>query len=162
MLVTRDKLSCTGASISWVSNELQFADGMTKQSATSLLAQRLRNHVICLKLDPNFTISKKKILEHRKESQMRYAFTKPLTQMTIFASLATTTTAHSIELPDHNQDHLMDNQNLIFLADFTLMIAFLANLIWHLCTKATKKATKSSQSTTIDPQEEEDDQQGDE
>ena len=89
---------------------------------------------------------------------MRYAYTKPLTQMAMFATLPTTTTAHTTEPPDHNQDRMMDNQNFIFLAGFTLMIALLANLIWHLCTKATKKATRPSQSTTTDPQEEEEDE----
>ena len=105
--------------------ELQFADGMTKQSAASLLAQRLRSHTTCLKPDPNFTASKKKTLESRKQSQMRYALTKPLAQMAMFASLATTTTAHSIEHTDNFQDHLMDNQNFIFLTGFTLMVAML-------------------------------------
>ena len=47
--------------------------------------------------EANFTASKKKTLESRKQSQMRYALTKPLAQMAMIASLATTTTAHSTE-----------------------------------------------------------------
>ena len=49
VLVTKDKLSCTGASISWISSELQFADGMTKHSAAALITQRLRSHITCLR-----------------------------------------------------------------------------------------------------------------
>ena len=63
VLVTRDKLSCTGATTAWVSSELQYADGMTKQAAAGLLAQRLRSHTTCLRPDASFTASKKKSLD---------------------------------------------------------------------------------------------------
>ena len=112
---------------------------MTKQSAASLLAQRLRSHTTCLKPDPNFTASKKKTLESRKQNQMCYVLTKPLAQMAIIASLATTSIAHSTKPTDKLQDHLMDNQNFIFLTDFTLMVTMLTNLIWYLCTRVANK-----------------------
>ena len=40
-LVTRDKLKEVGGSARWVSSERQYADGLTKDSATQLLADRL-------------------------------------------------------------------------------------------------------------------------
>ena len=127
VLVTKDKLSCTGASIAWVSSELQFADGMTKHSAAALLAQRLRSHITCRRPDPNFTAAKKKTVEQRKSSQMRYAVTKPTAQLALLASLATTTTAHSTNLTEPPTDN-MDYQNFTFLAVFTVMVALLVNM----------------------------------
>ena len=51
-----------------------------------------------LRPEPNFTASKKKTLENRRQSQMRYAPTKPLGHL---AMLAATTTAHSTEARQH-------------------------------------------------------------
>ena len=45
VLVTQDKLSCCGASPMWVSSERQHSDGLTKQSAAQLLADRMRTHL---------------------------------------------------------------------------------------------------------------------
>lgn len=59
VLVTQDKLRCTGARVSWVSSELQYADGPTKQAAAQLLADRLRSHITRLKTDVTFQASKK-------------------------------------------------------------------------------------------------------
>ena len=135
VLVTRDKLACTGATTSWVSSELQYADGMTKNTAASLLAQRLRTHVTCLRPDPNFTASKKKTLQQRKQSQMRYAIPKKATQMAMMASMTTTTVALNT---DNNNaihtDNMNDNNFMFLIILFTLAIALVANLIWHLLT----------------------------
>ena len=43
VLVTRDKLACTGASTSWVSSELQYADGMTKNHSSELTSSTTSN-----------------------------------------------------------------------------------------------------------------------
>ena len=126
VLVTRDKLACTGATTSWVSSELQYADGMTKNTAASLLAQRRRTHVTCLRPDPNFTASKKKTLQQRKQSQMRYAIPKKATQMAMMASMTTQTMATHTDNNNTNHTDNMNNDN------FTLAIALVANLIWHL------------------------------
>jgi len=135
VLVTRDKLACTGATTSWVSSELQYADGMTKNTAASLLAQRLRTHVTCLRPDPNFTASKKKTLQQRKQSQMRYAIPKKTKQMAMMASMTTTTVALNT---DNNNtihtDNMNDNNFMFLIILFTLAIALVANLIWHLLT----------------------------
>ena len=66
--------SCTSASTACASSELQFADGMAKQAAAGLLAQRLRSHVCD---HANFTASKKKSLDQRRQSQARCATQSP-------------------------------------------------------------------------------------
>lgn len=42
-LVCRDKLACCNGRVMWVSSELQYADGLTKDSAAALLGQRLHD-----------------------------------------------------------------------------------------------------------------------
>ena len=42
----RDKLCCCGGATMWVSSERQYSDGLTKQSAAQLLADRLRTHLV--------------------------------------------------------------------------------------------------------------------
>ena len=70
-------------------------------------------------------------------------------------ALATTTTAHSTEPTDQLQDNLMDNQNFIFLVGFTLMLAMLANLFWHICARVTKKSPQPPSTDETKPQQEE-------
>ena len=50
-LVCRDKLACCNGKVRWVSSELQYADGLTKESAAPLLGQRLRSHMTKLTSD---------------------------------------------------------------------------------------------------------------
>ena len=123
--MTKDKLSCAGASIAWLPSEFQFADSMTKHSAAVPLAQRLRSDITCLRPNPNFTAAKKKTFEQRKNSQMRHAVTKPTAELASLASLATTTIANSMHLAEPT-DH-MDYQNFTFLTVFTVMVALLVN-----------------------------------
>ena len=54
VLVTQDKLSCCGGATMWVSSERQYSDGLTKQSAAQLLADRLRTHMVKLTSDITF------------------------------------------------------------------------------------------------------------
>ena len=51
VLVTQDKLPCSGSTTKWVSSEQQYADGLTKQSAVQLLADRLHSHLVKLRRD---------------------------------------------------------------------------------------------------------------
>ena len=76
-LMTKDKLSCTRATTSWVSSENQWADGLTKQSASQLLANRLRTHMISLTSDENFKAAKKKTPLERKRNMDMFAKERP-------------------------------------------------------------------------------------
>ena len=59
-LVTRDKLKEIGGSVRWVSSERQYADGLTKDTATQLLADRLRTHQMKITADDTYQASRKK------------------------------------------------------------------------------------------------------
>ena len=89
VLVTQDKLRCCRATTMWVSSELQYADGLTKGSASQLLADRLRSHLTRLRSDEDFVASKKKTASERKKGAERYAIRKPTSSTmatTMFAS----------------------------------------------------------------------------
>ena len=77
VLVTQDKLRCACAEILWVSSELQFSDGLTKDSAAHLLAERLRTHMTRVKPDPSFQAAKKKDAAARKAGAEAYAQKRP-------------------------------------------------------------------------------------
>ena len=107
VLVTQDKLKCCGALTMWVSSELQYADGLTKNTAAQLLADRMRSHLTKLKSDESFTASKKKDAKDRKTNTERYAIQKPskTTAIAMFSAFLTpTATATSLELyiPEYN------------------------------------------------------------
>lgn len=77
VLVTQDKLACCKGKTIWVSSELQYADGLTKESAGQLLADRLWSDVTCLKTDETCQASKKKDAATRKRNTEMYAIKKP-------------------------------------------------------------------------------------
>eukprot|EP00435_Cladocopium_sp_Y103_P014883 s683_g3.t1 len=87
VLVTQDKLQCCGALTMWVSSEHQYSDGLTKQSAGQLLADRMRTHMVRLKSDDTFQAAKRKDPKERKKNAEMYATKKPGRAMTaMFAS----------------------------------------------------------------------------
>ena len=102
---------------------------MTKNTAANLLAQRLRTHVTCLRPDPNFTASKKKTLQQRRQSQMRCAIPKKAAQTAMMASMISTT---MVQTTYNTTIDNIDNNKFVFLILFTLAIALIANLLWHL------------------------------
>jgi hypothetical protein len=77
VLVTQDKLACSGSTTKWVSSEQQYADGLTKQSAAQLLADRLRFHLVKLKSDMSFQAAKKKSPQERKRTAEMFAVKRP-------------------------------------------------------------------------------------
>ena len=77
VLVTQDKLRCANAEILWVSSELQYSDGLTKDTAAQLLAERLRTHMTRVKPDPSFQAAKKKDAASRKANAEAYAQKRP-------------------------------------------------------------------------------------
>ena len=88
VLVTQDKLKCCGARTSWVSSDLQYADGLTKEAAAQLLANRLRSHRTKLKSDLTFQAAKRKTAGERKKNAEMFAVKKPARAMqAMFAGL---------------------------------------------------------------------------
>lgn len=67
VLVTQDKLACCNGKTMWVSSELQYADGLTKDTAAQVLADRMMSHLTRLKADETFQAAKKKDALQRKK-----------------------------------------------------------------------------------------------
>ena len=132
VLVTQDKLACVDAKTLWVSSELQYADGMTKQAASLLLAERLRTHTTCLKPDGTFTASKKKTPEERRQNQQRYAAKRPsrAVQAAVLWSVATAAQATT---EDDAEEHTFSN--LVTLAAFTMLVVLFTNLLWTMSSR---------------------------
>ena len=72
-LTTRDKLREIGGEARWVSSERQYADGLTKDSATQLLADRLRTHMHKIVADDTYQASRKKTATQRQKSAQQFA-----------------------------------------------------------------------------------------
>ncbi|CAE7901478.1 GIP [Symbiodinium sp. KB8] len=72
-LTTRDKLREIGGETRWVSSERQYADGLTKDSATQLLADRLRTHMHKIVADDTYQASRKKTVTDRQKSAQQFA-----------------------------------------------------------------------------------------
>ena len=85
-LVTRDKLKEIGGEARWVSSERQFADGLTKDTATQLLADRLRTHLHKLTADETYQASRKKKATDRAQSANQFA--RPKAAAAMFAAAA--------------------------------------------------------------------------
>ena len=60
-----------------VSSELQYADGLTKDTAAQVLADRMRSHLTRLKTEETFQAAKKKDAVQRKNNAEMYAIRKP-------------------------------------------------------------------------------------
>ena len=68
--VVKEQMMSLGGTLRWVlSSERQLADGLTKDSARQLLADRLRHARVKFLYDPEYTAAKKKPLSERLQSQ---------------------------------------------------------------------------------------------
>ena len=67
--VVKEQMESLGGSLRWVSSERQLADGLTKDSARQLFADRLRHAKVKFLFDPSYVAAKKKPLEERLQSQ---------------------------------------------------------------------------------------------
>ena len=67
--VVKEQMQSVSGSLRWVSSERQLADGLTKDSARQLLADRLRHGQIKFLWDPDYVAAKKKPLHERLRSQ---------------------------------------------------------------------------------------------
>ena len=72
-LTTKDKLKEIGATTRWISSERQYADGLTKNSAAQLLANRLRTHQVKLVADETYQAARKKTAQERAQSANQFA-----------------------------------------------------------------------------------------
>ena len=64
--VVKGSLQALGGQLRWTSSERQLADGLTKESARNLLAQRLRYGQLKLIWGPSYKAAKKKTKEELK------------------------------------------------------------------------------------------------
>ena len=111
VLVTQDKSACSGSTTRWVSSEQQYADGLTKQSAAQLLADRLRTHMVKLKSDTTFQAAKKKSPQERKRTAEMFAVKRPgRAMMAMFAMCLNACTAamKTSEPPSTTNCHYID------------------------------------------------------
>ena len=78
VLVTQHNMACSGSTTKWVSSEQQYADGLTKQSAAQLLADRLRFHLVKLKSDTIVSkLQRRKARKRVKRTAEMFAVKRP-------------------------------------------------------------------------------------
>ena len=127
VLVTQDKLACNKAKTMWVSSELQYADGLTKDSAAQLLADRLRSHLTKLKADETFQAAKKKDATQRRKNAEMYAIKKPKRAMK--ALLATVLWTSCYGQDDREPIIYIDQTNdLVLYLLVTIIVVLMGNL----------------------------------
>ena len=71
--IGKEQLQALGGVLKWMSSEKQFADGLTKSSTRTLLADRLRHHRQKLVWDPYYTSAKRKDAAEREASRTEFA-----------------------------------------------------------------------------------------
>jgi len=81
--VVKEQLQAMDGCLKWVSSERQFADGLTKESARQLLADRLRYGQIKFVWDPNYTAAKKKTKQSRDINEGEHAMARPNRHMPV-------------------------------------------------------------------------------
>ena len=78
--VMKDRLSALGGNLRWMSSERQIADGLTKEAARLLLAQRLRHGRLKLVWDLSYKAAKKKSKEELQQSRLESVQESPKVQ----------------------------------------------------------------------------------
>ena len=110
----------------WVSSERQYSDGLTKQSAAQLLADRLRTHMVKLTSDITFEASKKKDPKQRRQNALMYAEKKPSRALAAMFSMCMMATCSAEEIDiQYNPNHyyfINLNFNLVPILITTIMI----------------------------------------
>ena len=129
VLVTKQKLVECGAAPRWVSSERQLADGLTKESATQLLADRLRTHKNRLVDDQTYQAARRKDLARRIASANEFAIPRPQALATaMFACCVSAAQAQPLE-PSHPID-FVDFSVMVFTALFGLLLVKLLLTPW--------------------------------
>ena len=97
VLVTKQRLVEASAVPRWVSSERQLADGLTKESATQLFADRLRSHKNRPTDDQTYQAARKKDPAKRQASATEFAISRPQALASaMFACCLTTARAEPI------------------------------------------------------------------
>jgi hypothetical protein len=135
VLVTQHNMACSGSTTKWVSSEQQYADGLTKQSAAQLLADRLRSHMVKLKSDTIFQAAKKKNPQESKRTAEMFAVKRPgrammaMFAMCLNACTAATNTSESLSTTNY---HYIDLNLDMTVLLFTAILAFvLGNFLMY-------------------------------
>ena len=71
--VSKEQLQSLGGRLKWVSSERQFADGLTKSTTRTLLAERLRHRQVKFVWDPEYKSAKKKSAAVREASRTEFS-----------------------------------------------------------------------------------------
>ena len=119
--VGKEQLQSLGGNLKWMSSEKQFADGLTKSSTRTLLADRLRHHRQKLVWDPNYTSAKRKDAAAREASRTEFAKGKesfqhqpPTQQDNSTHNHLTNNTTHDDEAMDeswHDENHVPEDED---------------------------------------------------
>ena len=105
----KERLLALGGNLRWMSSERQLADGLTKESARGLLAERLRYGKLKLVWDPTYKAAKKKTKDELKASLQESTFSSPPLDEEPHQALPTAGT----ELPENDSfsDGMPDYEN---------------------------------------------------
>ena len=76
--VMKERLQQLGGNFRWMSSERQMADGLTKESARLLLAERLRHGRLKMSWDPGYVAAKKKTKTEIQDSLAESTARKPV------------------------------------------------------------------------------------
>ena len=134
VLVMQDKLNCCGGKTMWVSSERQYSDGLTKQSAAQLLADRMGTHFVKLKSDETFQSGKRKDVKERKKGAEMYAAKKPSQAMAaMFATImAKTCAAEEIDIQYNLNTFIYLDLTFNFVLKFILTIMAILFVTWRM------------------------------
>eukprot|EP00439_Symbiodinium_sp_Y106_P023316 s10_g2.t2 len=113
VLVTKQKLREAGATPRWVSSERQLADGLTKESATQLLADRLRTHKNRLTDDLSYEAARKKDPERRQASAQEFALSRPQASASVPAAVYLAVAAAAFVTPADAAESLNEPARLV-------------------------------------------------
>ena len=105
--VVKERLQALGGQLRWVSSERQLADGLTKESARNLLAQRLRYGQLKLIWDPSYKAAKKKTKEELKAS-LQESTLQPDSEQTDLHRAPPPADTQDAELYEHPIDEMIE------------------------------------------------------
>ena len=109
--VVKERLQALGGQLRWMSSERQMADGLTKESARNLLAQRLRYGQLKLIWDPdyNYKAAKKKTKAELKASLQESTF-QPDSEEASLHQAPPPADSQDAELYEHPIDEVTENE----------------------------------------------------
>ena len=110
--VVKERLQALGGQLRWMSSERQMADGLTKESARNLLAQRLRYGQLKLVWDPDYKAAKKKTKAELKTSLQESTF-QPDSEEANLHQAPPPADSQDAELYEHPIDEVTENEEAL-------------------------------------------------